>query len=229
MLYKFKFKSPNWIYKIFRKDVYKYFSDTDIDRLLTLKETDECFPYIKEKFSEYIVSNLIDIDEKNPFLKNNSPEELANNIVMRFWRTFRVRKVKQVIVVRKDLNMRKGKIASQVAHASLGAILKLMKKEYHPNELSSGKTIYSMTFYNDFANPVKKWLEEKFTKICVYVESEEELLKLHKEVSGHGILNCLIKDAGDTEFHGVPTYTTLAIGPDYGDNIDKFTGHLKLL
>ncbi len=39
----------------------------------------------------------------------------------------------------------------------------------------------------------------------------------------------LITDAGRTEFHGEPTNTTLAIGPDYSEKIDKITGGLPLL
>jgi len=125
---------------------------------------------------------------------------------------------KQVIVVRKDLNMRKGKIAAQASHASLGAIL-----NYQVN------TEQDMMMLNIDHPPVKEWLNGRFTKVCVSVDSEEELIDIYMKAMHNKVNVKLIKDAGLTEFGGVPTYTCLAIGPDYPENIDKITGHLKLL
>jgi PTH2 family peptidyl-tRNA hydrolase len=125
---------------------------------------------------------------------------------------------KQVIVVRKDLNMRKGKIAAQASHASLGAILNYGGKIYEGT--------LNLTIEN---NAVKEWLEGRFTKVCVSVDSEEELLDIYQQAIDNGVNVKLIKDAGLTEFGGVPTYTCLAIGPDYPEHIDPITGHLKLL
>ena len=125
---------------------------------------------------------------------------------------------KQVIVVRKDLNMRKGKIAAQSSHASLGAILNYGGKIY---EGTLTLTIENMA--------VKEWLEGRFTKVCVSVDSEEELIDIYMKAMLNKVNVKLIKDAGLTEFGGVPTYTCLAIGPDYPENIDPITGHLKLL
>ncbi len=114
--------------------------------------------------------------------------------------------MKQVIVVRKDLNMRKGKMAAQVAHGSLGVTLANLE---HPD--------------------VKEWLSGAFTKICVSCETEDELLALEEAADEAGIINCLITDSGKTEFRGVPTNTVLAVGPANRDDIDKITGNLKLL
>jgi len=125
---------------------------------------------------------------------------------------------KQVIVVRKDLNMRKGKIAAQASHASLGAIL-----NYQVN------TEQDLMMLNIDHPPVKEWLNGRFTKVCVSVDSEEELIDIYMKAMHNKVNVKLIKDAGLTEFGGVPTYTCLAIGPDYPENIDKITGHLKLL
>lgn len=125
---------------------------------------------------------------------------------------------KQVIVVRKDLNMRKGKIVAQTSHASLGAILNYATREA------------GTRFLFDIDNPaVNEWLEGRFTKVCVYVESEQALLDIYANAVDSNLNVKLIKDAGLTEFGGVPTFTCLAIGPDYPDKIDKITGHLKLL
>lgn len=128
---------------------------------------------------------------------------------------------KQVIVVRKDLNMRKGKIASQASHASLGAVFS--ESYVQKNEIGLNVKIIPM-------QPIlEEWFNDSFTKICVSCDSEQELLDLHKQAEEASLLNCLIQDKGHTEFHGVPTYTALAIGPAEVDAVNKITSHLKLL
>jgi len=112
-------------------------------------------------------------------------------------------------VLRKDLGMRKGKMVAQGAHASLAAIL-------------DGASILS-------DDRIRKWLAGPFTKVCVGVGSEEELLELHKKAKEAGMITSLIQDAGVTEFGGVPTYTAIAIGPDMREKLQPLTGHLKLL
>jgi len=132
-------------------------------------------------------------------------------------------KTKQVIVIRKDLNMRKGKMIAQGAHASMKAILDLM----HHSEFYEEYTTIGVTMHHD--KPLYQWLTGLFTKIVVSCDSEEELLSLKKSADDYKIINALIHDSGLTEFHGVATYTALAIGPDEISNIDKITSHLKLL
>jgi PTH2 family peptidyl-tRNA hydrolase len=118
--------------------------------------------------------------------------------------------------------MRLGKIAAQSAHASLKVILDAMKvKEY------DGERVYKLCVYKD--TPLYKWLTGIFKKVCVYVESEEELLSIYNKAKEKGIICSLIQDSGITEFHGVPTYTCCAIGPDKSKTIDEITGDLKLL
>lgn len=124
--------------------------------------------------------------------------------------------VKQVIIIRKDLGMRKGKIASQAAHASMAAILK------HAD-------IRGMTCSIEMTEEMEQWLSGIFTKICVAVNSEEELLSVYNKAEDAGLSCALIKDSGLTEFGGVPTYTAVAVGPNKNIEIDKITSHLKLL
>lgn len=125
---------------------------------------------------------------------------------------------KQVIVVRKDLNMRKGKIAAQAAHASMKVLVDLM------DNTGDSYVLYS------FRYPVlEEWLSGRFTKICVSVDSEQELLDLYQKARDANMLCSLIVDAGLTEFNGVPTKTCIAIGPELPEKIDQLTGHLKLL
>jgi len=133
--------------------------------------------------------------------------------------------VKQVIVVRKDLNMRKGKLAAQVAHASMKVILDRMFKY---NVSSTKRHEWVLEFSYD--SPFDKWLNGLFAKIVVYVNSEKELLDLYdKAKENTWIPSALIQDQGLTEFHGDPTYTCLAIGPFWSEKIDKITGDLPLL
>ena len=118
---------------------------------------------------------------------------------------------KQVIVIRKDLNMRKGKAISQGAHASLGAIL-----NYKENDTLKLPAV------------VNEWLSGIYTKICVSVDSESELLEIRDKAKEAGLNYKLIEDHGLTEFNGIKTLTCLAIGPDYPEKIDSITSHLKL-
>ena len=125
---------------------------------------------------------------------------------------------KQVIVMRKDLGMRKGKMISQGSHASLGSVLKLMKKSNYKYELYFEKDSY-----------LDQWLNGVFTKITLGVNSEEELIELHNKALEMNIPTVLITDSGKTEFHNIPTITCIAIGPYFSDEINKITSHLKLL
>ena len=123
---------------------------------------------------------------------------------------------KQVIILRKDLNMRKGKLVAQGAHASMGAILGQMTQD-------GEKLVMDLT-----DDRLKPWITGRFKKICVYVNSEEELLALHTKAKEAGMICSLIQDAGLTEFGGVKTYTAVAVGPDREDRVDAITGGLPL-
>ena len=147
---------------------------------------------------------------------------------------------KQVIVFRKDLlkgpnAIRKGKFGAQCAHASLGALLTLFnvyKQELvrlGTFDVEPGKIQYeyNLTFGKD--SILNDWLNGKFTKVVVSVDSNEELVALNKALDETYIPHALITDSGLTEFHGVPTNTCLGIGPYTAEEIDKFTGNLPLL
>jgi peptidyl-tRNA hydrolase, PTH2 family len=112
--------------------------------------------------------------------------------------------MKQVIVLRKDLNMRKGKMIAQGAHASLSAYLIADEKQQDA------------------------WWDQGQTKICVGVDTEAELHEIWRKAAGAGLPTYIVRDAGRTEFKG-PTYTAVAIGPADSSEIDKITGSLKLL
>lgn len=102
--------------------------------------------------------------------------------------------------------IRTGKLIAQGAHASMGAILR------------------------DLDDPrVVEWLANSFTKVCVKVDSEQELIDIWDAAIKAGLLTQLITDNGLTEFGGVPTTTCCAIGPDAPDNLAPITGHLRLM
>jgi PTH2 family peptidyl-tRNA hydrolase len=125
---------------------------------------------------------------------------------------------KQVIVMRKDLGMRKGKMIAQGAHASLKVFLDRMPKT------TDGDFVLRRT-----TPAMVSWLEGRFTKVCVSVSSEADLVGVYETAKAAGLPCALIEDAGLTEFKGVPTKTCCAIGPAQPSEIDPITGGLKLL
>ncbi len=127
------------------------------------------------------------------------------------------RAVKQVIVMRKDLNMRKGKMIAQGAHASMRVLL------------DAGRAIDAATYQITMTEPMAQWMTGRFAKVCVGVTSEAELDDVMTKARAAGLPCAIIVDAGKTEFHGVPTKTCCAIGPAYADEIDAVTGQLTLL
>ncbi len=80
-----------------------------------------------------------------------------------------------------------------------------------------------------FTEAERRWLDRAFTKVCVRLDSGAELLAVVQRAQEAGVLVQLCVDAGSTEFHGVPTATCCALGPDDPERLDPITGHLKLL
>lgn len=119
------------------------------------------------------------------------------------------KKIKQCIIIRKDLGMRRGKEITQGSHASSSFMTR------------QGKKI-------TLSDVDVKWLATGQTKITCKVDSEKELVELFEKAKKLGLKAHLITDAGRTEFNGVPTKTALAIGPNYAEDVDKVTGELKL-
>jgi PTH2 family peptidyl-tRNA hydrolase len=135
---------------------------------------------------------------------------------------------KQVIVMRTDLRnaeghkIRTGKYVAQGSHAVLAAILAQMSR-------NDGKKSATFTLECDYDSPLYEWLNGRFTKICCSVDSQSELVEIYEGAKKAGLICALITDAGLTEFGGVPTLTCCAIGPGKEEDVDKITGHLKLL
>lgn len=130
--------------------------------------------------------------------------------------------IKQAIVVRHDLKMRRGKQIAQASHAAMAFLLDKLDLQFY---YATGSTVYSIGLHiNEIA-----WILKGQTKICLRVDSEQELLEIRDKAEEAGLAVHVITDAGKTEFHGVPTITCLAIGPAESSEIDKITGQLKLM
>jgi|TARA_B100001964_G_scaffold239163_1_gene306014 PTH2 family peptidyl-tRNA hydrolase len=113
-------------------------------------------------------------------------------------------KYKQVILVREDLKLPKGKLAVQTAHASLDSASKSDKKI------------------------LEKWKDQGAKKVVLKAADEKELFKLMSQLENEGIKVALIKDAGHTVVEP-GTITCLGVGPDLDDKIDRVTGKLKMV
>lgn len=142
---------------------------------------------------------------------------------------------KQVIVLRKDLNMRKGKMVAQGAHASLSFITKPIQQhllERKPEEFF-GQSLASRFGAHQVAVNLTveeaQWITSSFTKITLGCADEVELLQLYWLAKQANLTVHLVTDNGVTEFGNVPTNTAICIGPHYNHKIDPITGHLKPL
>jgi peptidyl-tRNA hydrolase, PTH2 family len=122
--------------------------------------------------------------------------------------------LKQVLVIRRDLKMRRGKEIAQGSHASMAFLVEAV--------VSAGGGELAL---DDVA---MAWMTTSNRKVTLQARSEEELVELHTNALAAGLRSHLITDSGRTEFGGVPTVTALAIGPDIADAIDKITGHLTI-
>lgn len=137
-------------------------------------------------------------------------------------------KAKMMIVMRRDLKMRKGKIAAQAGHACIEAILTALQKEDRLHDLIMTADGMTLTTENPNESPLCEWFHYGCAKICVYVNSEEELLAIAEKAKEKNIIAAVITDAGMTEFHGIPTKTCLALEPLAAEVADELTGNLPL-
>lgn len=132
--------------------------------------------------------------------------------------------VKQVIIIRKNFpdgkggvkSMRRGKEIAQGSHASMAFMLKQARAQ--------DKKKCTMNFSQD----ALEWMRSGQTKVCLKINTEEELLDIVKKAKSAGLEAHTIVDSGRTEFDGQPTITCAAIGPNKSIAIDKITKHLKL-
>lgn len=122
--------------------------------------------------------------------------------------------IKQVIVVRKDLNMSAGKMCAQVAHASMAFFEDCIDPRH---------------FHCNLPLNTWAWWGNSRTKIVVTVDSFNDLILIESLAIIHRVQHVhLITDLGRTEFKE-PTITCLGLGPERSELLDQITGDLKLL
>ena len=114
---------------------------------------------------------------------------------------------KMAIVTRRDLKLSSGKLAVQVAHASVACALESKRKK------------------NKW---FKKWIDDGSKKAVLKVENVEDFFELKEKAESLEIVNNIITDAGHTEIPA-GTITVLGIGPAPTNLIDQITGQLSLL
>ncbi|CAI5722678.1 unnamed protein product [Peronospora effusa] len=114
---------------------------------------------------------------------------------------------KMVMCVRTDLKMGKGKIAAQCCHATLGAYKRALKRT---------------------PDAIRAWETLGQAKVCLKVDSEEEMLALAEKAAEHGLVHYIVIDAGRTQI-APDSKTVLSIGPAPVKAVDEISGHLKLM
>lgn len=129
--------------------------------------------------------------------------------------------MKQVIVVRKDLGMSPGKIAVQVAHASLKSLKSYM------NNMGKGHEGVEAIDYNKNKH-LLEWHSTGETKIAVWCKNMNEFEKVRKNANNAGINVSIIVDEGRTELE-TNTITCMALGPAENELMDTVTGKLQLI
>ncbi len=112
--------------------------------------------------------------------------------------------MKQVILVRSDLKLPKGKMAAQAAHAAVDTVFNSDKKK------------------------VDAWRKQGAKKVVLKVKDEKELIEYLQKAKDNGLKTALITDAGKTVI-APGTKTCVGIGPDEEDKIDEVTGKLKMV
>jgi peptidyl-tRNA hydrolase, PTH2 family len=112
---------------------------------------------------------------------------------------------KLAIVVRTDLGMGRGKIAAQVAHAAVAAVLAGL----------GGADLAA-------------WLQEGQPKVVLKVADGAQLQDVVRQALAARLPAELICDAGRTQV-SAGTQTCCALGPADSERIDEVTGDLSLL
>jgi peptidyl-tRNA hydrolase len=133
---------------------------------------------------------------------------------------------KQVIVARLDLKMPPGKLAAQVAHASVAVLLKHGRWE---NDFQCGDPdVPRDKFVLHPTEAMEHWMKISFPKAVLEAKDEMEMEILYAEAQRAGLPCSKVIDSGRTVYNGEHNLTCIAIGPAERSEIDKITGHLPL-
>ncbi|KAL7150780.1 hypothetical protein ABFS83_05G136400 [Erythranthe nasuta] len=139
--------------------------------------------------------------------KTSNPKQIRNNNQQNNMSTNSDEELKMVLVVRQDLKMGSGKIASQCAHAATGMYSELIQSH---------------------RSLVRKWELCGQAKIVVTCKNQQEMNKLKEAAESIGLPTFTVADAGRTQV-SAGSKTVLAIGPGNKSAVDSVTGKLRLL
>jgi PTH2 family peptidyl-tRNA hydrolase len=133
-----------------------------------------------------------------------------------------------------------GKVAAQVAHASMAFMTSALRSVNQEPDPYSNEMWHAINDGYTVRPPDRKfrslevdeelayWLDGSFTKAVVAVQSEVELIEIFAKAKMAGLRHSLITDEGRTVFNGVPTHTCVAIGPNYIERVNAVARHLPL-
>ena len=133
-----------------------------------------------------------------------------------------------------------GKVAAQVAHASMAFMTRDLRSVNQEPDPYSDEMWHAISGGYNTPPPDRKyrsllvddelahWLDGSFTKVVVAAESEAELLEVYEKAKVAGLRYTLITDEGRTVFNGVHTNTCIAIGPNYIEKVNAIARHLPL-
>lgn len=120
--------------------------------------------------------------------------------------------------------MPSGKMAAQVAHAS---VVPLVRAVQNGEVLAEGDQTINMNF--NLPASLAPWMNGSFTKLILVLRTEEEWKRVEKKLIKNDVPYFIILDKGLTVFNGVVTHTTTGFYPMEQDDINKYFGNLPLL
>lgn len=130
---------------------------------------------------------------------------------------------KQVICMRRDLKMRRGKEIAQGSHASMAFITRKLTAAYE-GKGGGGDLLHEVMLTRDEV----AWMNNSYKKVTCQVKTEEQLLAVVEKAKAAGLTVHLVTDSGKTEFNGVATNTCCAIGPHTDEKFEGITSDLEL-
>lgn len=140
------------------------------------------------------------------------------------------RYLKQGIVVRKDLCMPSGKLAAMVAHASMTFLLKSMENYEHdhgPAQLVLNLSPDEVRWLTELDPGLEEAGQVSMAKIVLQVGSEAELLEIENKARDAGLVVHSVIDSGHSH-NPAGTFTCIAIGPAWPEQLEPITGGLKV-
>jgi PTH2 family peptidyl-tRNA hydrolase len=229
-------KETFWVYlTAIMRSPHKHLNSKDIEALKGLCSVIECStpPELKStadhlfEFSNYLLSlsKTIDSSSCDDFEKVLKSFQIRAKWARLVYYNNKICEndnsdTKQVIIVRSDLKMVRGKEDAQCSHASGSFVFRQLQEQ-----LKSGVNPNELTV--KLSESEAEWVKNSYAKVVLVAHNEEELLELEEKALEANLQVQRIVDAGRTQFKE-PTLTCIAIGPDKINKIDPITKHLRM-